>query len=126
MFYDPETDTYILFQRMLQIMGVKTWLQWSAWFLEYVSLISITVSANAFILCWPVKMNSVAVDSVHTTTSHYRPMIDSVDLSFLMFFLFICALPSIASNFLFCAFCSNGIDYIYNMLFNTIQLNSSM
>ena len=105
-------------------MGVKTWLQWSAWFLEYFTVIFITLAPTVFIICCPVKINSVTVDGVHTTTSHYRPILDNVDLSFLMFFLFICILPAIAANFLISAFCSKGMDVIYNALFNTIQYNT--
>ena len=109
---------------MLQVMGVNTWLQWSAWFLEYVTLIFITLVPTVFIICSPVKINNVTVHGVNTATSHYRPIVDNVDLSFLMFFLFICILPTIAANFIICAFCRNGMDVIYNALFNTIQYNT--
>ena len=89
-------------------MGLETWLQWSAWFVVYVVLVSITTTITGIILCYPVQLNDVQIDGVRGVASYYRAIVSHVDVSVMLVFLFACILPCIASSFVVSAFFCKG------------------
>ena len=102
----------VLFQHVLNMMGVKTWLQWSAIFAEYLIWASVTTVISVFILLHPVKMNDVEVDGVSAVAPYYRAPVENVDTYVMCAFLFVCLLPILASNFLVSAFFSKGMHVL--------------
>ena len=87
---------------------MKTWVQWLAWFIDYVILGFLTVVIVTFLLCYPVKMDNVVVDGVTSFFAHYRNVIGDVEPTVVFVFFADVLLSLISFSILVSCFFTRG------------------
>ena len=99
--YNADANS-IPFQRqyVLDVMGARVWLQWIAYFVQYMVLIMFTITVLVVLLHWPVRLNHVAVDGgLVGSQSYHHSIINNTQASVLFAFLFVYSLAAVCFGF---------------------------
>ena len=99
--YDADANIIrFLFQYVLDVMGARVWLQWIAYFVQYMVLIMFTITVLIVLLHWPVRLNHVAVDGgLVGSQSYHHSIINNTQTSVLFAFLFVYSLAAVCFGF---------------------------
>ena len=103
------------------MMGINTWIQWLAWFIEYFLLMAIVCAIYIFIMFFPVAMKNVEVNGVKTDAPYYRPVVGYIDASLMATFTYTYMLAYMAAGFAASACFQKGTETIYDLVRNALQ-----